>query len=371
MKSTAKPKYVRLKDKLKAMILNDELPADTRLPSQHELIKSEKLSYATISRVLNDLVDERLIYRIQGRGTFVAPHSERNQRKRSRLVVKMVIPIRLEDEGLSVIDRNQSAAIMNGAIAAQKQFDCDIETVYIDPRILHSTTDVLRAIQCRDHTGVFCFNYRGFEKAVACFKERNIPYLVHGPMDCLDRDINCIVVNVKSGARLAVEALIRAGRVPVAMVLNNSPWAEPKLDGYRQALKNAGLPVAAELEIGADSTEESAYRAFIGFLEQHRDCRPAAVFAGTDVMAFGVIRAIRERGLRVPEDVAVVGYDDIPQAAEFDPPLTTMRYDRFAIGRESVRLLLKLIREPELQPIAKIMRSEIVVRRTFATASSS
>jgi DNA-binding LacI/PurR family transcriptional regulator len=84
--------------------------------------------------------------------------------------------------------------------------------------------------------------------------------------------------------------------------------------------------------------------------------------AGNDLMALGAMRALREAGLRVPEDVSIVGFDDIDEAAYFDPPLTTIRQDFDILGRESVEYLVSLIENPKMSVHQRVFHPELVVR---------
>jgi DNA-binding LacI/PurR family transcriptional regulator len=87
-----------------------------------------------------------------------------------------------------------------------------------------------------------------------------------------------------------------------------------------------------------------------------------AILAGNDLMALGAMRALREAGLRVPEDVSIVGFDDIDEAAYFDPPLTTIRQDFDILGRESVEYLVSLIENPKMSVHQRVFHPELVVR---------
>ncbi len=85
-----------------------------------------------------------------------------------------------------------------------------------------------------------------------------------------------------------------------------------------------------------------------------------------DRMAIGAIRALRERGARVPQDISVIGFDDLPLASYFDPPLTTMRQDMFGIGRDAARLLIRALEQPDLPHCQLRLPAELVVRSSTA-----
>jgi DNA-binding LacI/PurR family transcriptional regulator len=112
--------------------------------------------------------------------------------------------------------------------------------------------------------------------------------------------------------------------------------------------------------IHADFTEAGGYRAMKQLLERTPEID--GVFVASDLMAIGALRALRESGRQVPEDVAVVGFDDAPLASYSDPPLTTVRQPVGSLGQEMVRLLLYRLSDPRGEPKAVILPTELVLR---------
>jgi DNA-binding LacI/PurR family transcriptional regulator len=149
-----------------------------------------------------------------------------------------------------------------------------------------------------------------------------------------------VEVDNHAGAVMATTHLLELGHETVWHVSGPQDWpeADRRIDGWRTALAAAGAPVPAPL-LG-DWSPRSGYR--LG-LDLARDPDVSAVFVGNDQMALGVIRALHESGREVPRDVSVVGFDDIPEAAYFFPPLTTLRQDFQELGRTSLRVLLEFM----------------------------
>ena len=115
--------------------------------------------------------------------------------------------------------------------------------------------------------------------------------------------------------------------------------AQQRLEGYRTALRGAGIPVDPQLEFAGDFTELSGYEAAAAVLA--RDPRPTALFVANDPMVIGLFGALQDAGVRVPEDLAIAGFDDIPMARYLTPPLTTVHVDLFRMGQRAVELLLE------------------------------
>lgn len=146
----------------------------------------------------------------------------------------------------------------------------------------------------------------------------------------------------RGGARLAVRHLLSRGRRTIAVITGplDQTMAQDRLDGYRDALApSPASPATSRLVACGDFTATGGERAMAELLDSAPDLD--AVFAGSDLMASGALRTLRSRGRRVPDDVAVVGYDDLGPAAWVDPPLTTVRQDAEKMGRMMARLLLR------------------------------
>ncbi|MGI5240177.1 LacI family DNA-binding transcriptional regulator [Dactylosporangium sp. CA-139066] len=163
----------------------------------------------------------------------------------------------------------------------------------------------------------------------------------------MDGAIPTISVDQTAGARIAVEHLIQLSHREVWHLAGPPDWLETqgRIQGWRAALEDAGLR-APDVMTG-DWSARSGYAAG---LELAARGDVTAVFAGNDQMALGVLRAFRERGIRVPEDVSVVGFDDIPEATYLCPPLTTVRQDFDEIGRRCIATLLRLIEADSPEP---------------------
>jgi LacI family transcriptional regulator len=178
----------------------------------------------------------------------------------------------------------------------------------------------------------------------------------------------CNVVNASNrrGAREAIEHLIGLGHRHIGFITGRPEVgaAQERLAGYRDAMTAAGLPVHEDDVVAGDFLEARGYLAARELLA--RPDRPTAVFASSDAAAFGVLRAARDAGLRVPHDLSVVGFDDIPEASYVGSPLTTVRQPLHEMGRLAVRRLLSLMAEPDQPPARIVLETELVVRESTA-----
>lgn len=173
------------------------------------------------------------------------------------------------------------------------------------------------------------------------------------------------------GGRSAVEHLLDRGRTTIATISGRSDvyGAQRRIDGYRGALEAAGHEIDERLIVPGDFTEEGGRRAMTQLLET---CpKLDAVFAESDVMAAGARQVLRERGRRIPEDVALVGYDDSAIARHMDPPLTSVRQPIEQMGRAMTGLLLEEIADRRPTVSRTLARRQLVLPTELVTRASS
>jgi len=173
-----------------------------------------------------------------------------------------------------------------------------------------------------------------------------------------------IVIANYDGAGEALRHLVQRGHRRIAMItgLPRNYDSVERLRAFRDITRDAGIAHEDAIEVGGDFSEAAGFRAGQALLEAH--ARPTAVFAANDSMAIGALSAFRAGGVRVPEDVSVVGFDDIPMARYMNPPLTTVHVDISALGvRAAERLLTQVrgandtARQRELVPAHLVIRS--------------
>lgn len=191
------------------------------------------------------------------------------------------------------------------------------------------------------------------------------------PIVCLDRDIDSrsiplVQVDNRLGGRLATEHLLTLGHAQVAHVMGARELgiSDERLAGYRDALAAAGIEADSRLVEEGRFTEEGGHEAGRTLLELNPDV--TAIFAANDLSALGVLNAVAETGRRVPEDVAVVGFDDLRLAAFTSPSLTTIRQPAVEIARLATEILIGLTRGEQVEQMRHLLEPELVVRASTA-----
>ncbi len=186
------------------------------------------------------------------------------------------------------------------------------------------------------------------------------------------KSLNRVITDDVAGGRLATQRLIDLGHTRIGYISDpietpfNFTSSRDRLKGYRQALKAAEIPFRADYHGQGEHGRYEARRLANEMLQ--RPDRPTAIFAASDTQALGVLEAAQDCGLRVPEDLSVVGYDDI-EISEYIG-LTTMRQLLYESGKRGVELLLDVLEDPAAKPICEVMPTELIERKTTAAPSS-
>jgi DNA-binding LacI/PurR family transcriptional regulator len=172
--------------------------------------------------------------------------------------------------------------------------------------------------------------------------------------------VSGVMVDQFRGTELAVRHLIDKGHRRIGHIAGPQDWIDgvARAKGWRSALQSAGLD--ADLLVEGDWSADSGYQIGRKLAE---DRTATALFVGNDQMALGLLRAFNEAGVRVPEDVSVVGFDDQPESGYFTPPLTTVRQDFKELGRRCMDVMLTAIKEGK-GPGSTVVEPELVVRKS-------
>ena len=190
--------------------------------------------------------------------------------------------------------------------------------------------------------------------------ESKMPFILIGRHPTLD--VNFIDVDNLQAGRKATLHLLRLGYKRVATITGSQDQivGYDRYQGYLQAIKEYDRTIRPELVMEGDFTEEGGYNAMSRLILQKTD----AVFVASDMMAYGAMRAIHEANLRIPEDVAIVGFDDIPASARTSPTLTTVRQPVLQMGSKAVDVLINAIENDIKLTQHVILDTELVVRES-------
>lgn len=326
-------------------------------PTLESVARHAGVSRATVSRVVNGSTtvaeDSRAaVLRAVEELGYVPNQAARSLVTQRADSFALVLP---EEPGRVFSDDQFFPGVVRGV--GQELEDADKQLVLMMARSPAGRDRIERFALARHVDGVMVASVHGADPLPAALARMGIPVVCNerllGPAA-----LPYVGVDNAGGAALAVAHLLRSGRTRVATVAGPQDMVAgiDRLTGYQTALAEAGRePVVAT----GDFTQESGAVAMRELLR--REPELDAVFVASDLMGLGVLRALRQAGRRVPEDVAVVGFDDVQAARYADPPLTTVRQPIAEIGRRLARQLLRLAGGETIEP-AVVLDVELVLR---------
>lgn len=361
------PLHRQLLNELRHAILSGELQPHDQLPGENELVEQLGVSRATIRHAWQDALEEELIYRVTGKGTYVA---DTQPARAPRQVVGFLIPGFHSpfDSYLLIGAESMLRAHGYGLLFACTERQVDEENRIVNEMCADGVAGLLLwpALGNSAHRALMDPHCN----APAVLMDRPIPGLT----------LPCVSSNNHRGGLQAVHHLLELGHTRIAFLstphLDLWPIAE-RHRAYEDAMRSAGLEPLAPIIIGSRE-EFKVYAEYLSYLAAYRDeidavaqllaapDRPTAIFAMNDLMAFIIIRAAALAGVRVPDELSIVGFDNLALAEHINPPLTTISQDPMGIGKEAARRLLALIAGEPAQDIWTLLPTHLVVRGTTA-----
>jgi LacI family transcriptional regulator len=314
------------------------------------------VSYATVSRVLNDdphvkpETRERVVTSIARLGYTVNQHARNLVSGRSHVIGLLVPDLGTGYIGEIIrgIDEELSATQYDLMLYTTHRRKTK-ESVYV-ASLTQGLADGLLLVLPRDPA-----------EYLISLRQRHFPYVLIDHQGISEVESAVGAAN-RQGGYAATKYLIELGHRRIGFITGTMDLgcSRDRLEGYEAALRDGGMPIDPRLIQEGDYWQPSGFVAAQSLLTLPQP--PTAIFASNDVMAFGVMEAVRDRGLRIPEDVSIVGFDNIPQAEHVSPQLTTIEQPLAEMGREATRRLLALIDNPGL-PLTRLeLPTQLVAR---------
>jgi DNA-binding LacI/PurR family transcriptional regulator/NAD(P)-dependent dehydrogenase (short-subunit alcohol dehydrogenase family) len=344
--------YQQLRGDILARIRRGEFGPGDHLPSENQLCEQYAVSITTARRALLELVKEGVVQRKAGVGTTVALRV-----RRARLAF-----LSIDYKGDAWRTTPSAMGEMLAGIGEYAwQHDAAFSTTGIEEDKAASYLRML--VEERSVDGVLLRTANDIhEEYLDILEHAGFPYVVI-KRDIPGRAVNCVISNDAAGAKMATSHLLELGHKRVGFVCAkpNITLGRERLAGYREALREWGIGFdGALVRQEPYFTIERGYRAVKKLLEQPSP--PSAVFVASDTMALGGYEAARELRLRIPDDVAFVGYDDIAPVSVLQPPLTTVRTSYYDFGRLATELLIDLIDRKEVVDRRRVIEPALIVR---------
>jgi len=344
LKLESRPKYRQVQDLIRKGIESGSLTREDKLPSEHDMAREFGVAYMTVRAAVDALVQERLLRRIHGKGTFVIPRTDTTLSAGSLALVVPSLPTLWNVAGLYYFP-----SIVQG-------FSAEATRLGFDPSVMGGAKDAFLSGQgsVAPVAGVACLMVT-HEDTVALEALRDLGVPVVGINAYPGRRaISRVAANQAGGMAAAVRMLVEKGHRRIAFLPGppGNLGAEERLRGFREAIAEHRLELLPLDTTHADFTDVSGAYRTKRLLAAASDNPPTALVAAGDLIAAGALQALREAGLRVPEDISVVGFGDFHIALHVQPTLTTVRLPLFELGAQAASVLS--------QHVAGVSRHQVV-----------
>jgi GntR family transcriptional regulator, arabinose operon transcriptional repressor len=356
--SRSQPYYIQLADHYRQLILSGAVHPGERLEAEPEIAQRFGLARGTVRHALEILVAEGLLVSVRGKGTFACQQAPRECGK----LVGLIMPFIHDALGAEILKGVEARLRQDGysLIFGSSEGDLAIEREQIHRLQSNQVCGLILMPSAKSREGVMVS--QGFSTGI--------------PLVVVDREVPgypaaSVFVDNCGGARKAVEHLIQLGHRQVGCITHKGRISsvEERVRGYDEAMRAAGLlPLAPIYLDWHGPTSQGLPPAFdpdeMNPIDQmlQSPARPTAFFCVNDFTAGAVMQHILLRGFRIPEDVALVGFDDIPLAPFLPVPLTTVSQPRYEIGLRAATLLITQILGGQDEQARVILPTELVVR---------
>jgi DNA-binding LacI/PurR family transcriptional regulator len=352
------PQYIQIADHLRDQIQSGQILVGQKIPNEMEIASQYGVSRGTVRQALDLLVKEGLLERFPGKGTFVIEQTEEDCAKR----IGVIVPFLRDDlsarflRGMESILREHQYSLIYSSSEGDVNLECEQVRRLLQDQVCGL---IVMPVSASNEAMLLC---------------QVLPPGMH--IVLLDRELpgyqaSIVSADNRGGAKQAVNHLLELGHRRIACISHKGKVSSvnERVRGYEETMRAAGLmPLAAiPLEWHGPSDEglptpftPEELKPLISLLESPQS--PTAMFCVNDFTTFGVMQCLLDRGIKIPEDISLVGFDDIPLASFMPVPLTTVAQPKQEIGRRAVQVLLKMIEEDRIIPERIRLPTSLVIR---------
>jgi DNA-binding LacI/PurR family transcriptional regulator len=349
------PQYFQLQTWLIEQIEQGVFKPDDKIPTEAEIQQMTGLARATIRQATQNLVNMGYLERRRRLGTFVLNRSKSTNKQ---TIIGVLVPdIRAGYSPELARGAGDEAAKNHHSIILCNTDDLHVKAGFHAERLIETGVSGI----------IFTPTASPDEKnleLIENFRRKNIPVVLADRL-ISGLEIDSVTTDNFEGAYKIVSYLISRGHKNIGISLSTLFSTErERLEGYRKALSDAGLPVDPDLIVTIDGPySEKSYKACARTLLKQTN-KMSAIFAGHDRIAFIIAATAKKMSVSIPEDISIVGYDDLPFTSTHPLALTTMHQPIYEIGQESMRLILSRIRGKNSPPEKIILNSHLVERES-------
>ncbi|MCM3259540.1 GntR family transcriptional regulator [Paenibacillus lautus] len=353
-KDLALPKYQMVKDYVLSQIENREFTKDDRIPSESEFSKLLDVSSITVRKALSELVNEGVIYRVRGKGSFVASQADASEKTSTSNLVAFVI------SGVDLYDSSYMQ-IMRGIQSFLGQHGCKLIIEFVENDFEQERELILGLIQT-ELRGLLIYSSdpEAAKGYLGEIRKKSIPFVM------LDRSpsgypVNVVTCNNHDGAYEAVENLIQQGHRRIGFAAYDyhlSPEVD-RYNGYCNAMSNASIPIPDSLLF---LDKELDYAELVSLIQNGE---LTALFCANDKRALEVIEQLTALDIRIPEQVSLMGFDDFESSKFAKVALSTVKQYFDVLGYESAKLLFEITEGSSYGNKKVMLPTSLVIRDTI------
>ncbi len=343
------PKYQKIKDTLRQMILNGEFR--DRIPGERVLARQFNVSYMTMRKAIEDLTDEELLYKEAGRGTFIC---KKGHIYKKTYNIGFFLPGWIGG-GITghyystLFNQIEHFAHLNG-----------YNVIYFS-----NIKDIFPYSEKRKVDGLICALFPEEEKFVREISSFVNIVTVETALE--NSNVPAILIDNFSGSYQATSYLISLGHERIGYITGrlNNRLSFDRLNGYKKALSDANIKIPDSYVIEGDFLFDTGFKLTEKILSLSP--LPTAVVTGNDLMSLGLMKGLQISGYRVPDDISLVGFDDVEASTQSHPALTTIHVPHDEVAKSAIEILLELINNKPINlnahyPLIKTIPLEMVIR---------
>jgi DNA-binding LacI/PurR family transcriptional regulator len=323
------------------------------------------ISPATVSLVLNnkpgigDETRQRVLKFVEEKGystNLLSKPALKNNRN-----IRFVI---YKKHGKVVSETPFFSKLMEGIDKEAREEGYNVLVSYIN-EIDNTHMDVLRILEESSLDGILLLATEMENVDIEPFRQLALPMVLLDSNFESERQVDIVIINNRQGTYEAVKHLTEYGHTEIGY-LHSSVWInnfDERKTGFMNALNSFGLKFNKRYLLELEPTMEGAYSDVLKYLESNITL-PSAFFADNDIIAFGAIKAMREKGINIPQDVSIIGFDDMPFCEMIEPALTTLRVYKQRMGRIAVKRLIEKIEHNPEEVIRIEVNTELIERKS-------
>lgn len=338
--------YKYVENKIADQISSGEYVSGARIPSERELCEIYSVSRTTIRKAIDELVINNYLVKHPGKGTYVALDLSGKKKMTGNILFLRCIHSDIHEPPYSMNDDIFYPKVLIGIEmgTAKRDYHCLVKTINEnnpDPDVINQVAHKVDGIICGE-----LHNHSFLNRLL----DLNLPIVLVSP-SVSSNQVDIVDIDNVNGAYKAARTLIELGHKRIGFIGGSSVSLPSKnrQQGYLTALTEAGISADDSMILSSGWCFEDGYNAMNKLLELVK--KPTAVLTASDLLGIGALNAIKDSGLRVPEDISLIGFDGIDMARQIKPSLTTMQVRKVAIGRTAANLIFERLENIRDYPV--------------------